>query len=121
LKADFYSHLLDCLKRDDVRKGNWHLSGYRSAWDGNPTWENFIVFSWQGQNGQRLLVCANYGPTQGQCYAEIPFGGIQNKKVILKDLMGQARYERDGNQLQARGLYLDMPSWGYHIFDAEIA
>jgi hypothetical protein len=31
--------------------------------------------------------------------------------------MGEARYERDGNDLADRGLYLDMPEWHYHVFD----
>ena len=32
--------------------------------------------------------------------------------------MGAARYERDGDEPCARGLYLDMPPWGYHVFAA---
>ena len=31
--------------------------------------------------------------------------------------MSPARYERDGNALAAAGLYLDMPDWGYHVFN----
>jgi hypothetical protein len=27
-----------------------------------------------------------------------------------------AAYDRDGDALLARGLYLDMPAWGYHVF-----
>ena len=33
------------------------------------------------------------------------------------DLMGAARFDRDRHDLDARGLYLDMPAWGYHVFD----
>jgi hypothetical protein len=35
--------------------------------------------------------------------------------------MGPSRYERDGNDLAARGLYLDMPEWGYHVFEMKKA
>ena len=31
--------------------------------------------------------------------------------------MGSARYDRDGNDLVSRGLYLDLPPWGYHVFE----
>ena len=31
--------------------------------------------------------------------------------------MGTARFDRDRNDLDAGGLYLDMPAWGYHVFD----
>jgi len=30
--------------------------------------------------------------------------------------MTHERLERDGNDLAAQGLYLDMPAWGYHVF-----
>ena len=26
-------------------------------------------------------------------------------------------YERDGDELAGSGLYLDLPAWGYHVFD----
>ena len=37
--------------------------------------------------------------------------------VRLKDIIGSACYERDGNDLLSRGLYLDVPAWGYHVFE----
>jgi hypothetical protein len=37
---------------------------------------------------------------------------------VLRDLMKPSTvYERDVNELAGRGLYLDLPAWGYHIFD----
>jgi hypothetical protein len=114
---DFYLRLLDCLKRQEVRTGRWQLLACRSAWDGNPTWERFLAFSWEGANRRRLLVAVNYGPTQGQCYVALPFSDLAGRLVLLRDLLGPARYERDGDDLTGRGLYLDMPAWGYHALD----
>ena len=37
--------------------------------------------------------------------------------VRLKDLMSAAAYERAGSDLLSGGLYLDMPAWGYHVFE----
>ena len=31
--------------------------------------------------------------------------------------MGPASYDRDGSDLVSRGLYLDLPPWGYHVFE----
>jgi hypothetical protein len=31
-------------------------------------------------------------------------------------LLSSACYDRDGNDLLERGLYLDLESWSYHIF-----
>jgi hypothetical protein len=31
--------------------------------------------------------------------------------------MGLSSYERDGNDLAANGLFIDLPGWGYNVFD----
>jgi hypothetical protein len=31
--------------------------------------------------------------------------------------MGLAIYDRDGNDLVSRGLFLDVSPWGYHVFE----
>jgi hypothetical protein len=40
--------------------------------------------------------------------------------VQLADLMGPARYQRDGDDLESRGLYLDLAAWGYHVFEVTL-
>jgi hypothetical protein len=72
--------------------------------------------SWEGPSG-RLLACANLGPTQGQCWAEAAFPGLEGGRVVLRDLLGEARLERDGAELAGRGLYLDLPASGHHVFE----
>jgi glycosidase len=112
----FYGRLLSCLQRPELRDGNWQWLDCSPAWDGNPTWDRFLVFCWQRDN-HRLLVTVNYGPTRGQCYVKLPGAGIRGRKLLLRDLMSPAQYERDGDDLAARGLYLDVPEWGYHVFE----
>jgi hypothetical protein len=36
--------------------------------------------------------------------------------VRFTDRMGPAVYDRDAADLDARGLYLDLPPWKYHVF-----
>ena len=45
------------------------------------------------------------------------YSDLTGRTVRLKDLMGHASVDRDGNDLASRGLYLDLPPWGYHVFD----
>jgi glycosidase len=111
----FYGRLLECLKRRELRQGRWQLRSASPAWDGNGTWQNFLAFTWEG-GPDTLLACVNYGPTQGQCYVPLPLHAWRGRKVYLTDLLGPARYERDGDQLNQRGLYLDLPAWGGHLF-----
>jgi glycosidase len=111
----FYRDLLACLRRPEARTGRWQFRASRPAWDGNPTWDRFLAFTWEGESG-RLLAAVNYGPTRGQCYVALPPAGLRGRRVVLRDLLGPARYERDGDDLASRGLYLDLPAWGYHVF-----
>jgi hypothetical protein len=46
----------------------------------------------------------------------LPFDDLRGGKVMLQDLMSDARYEREGDNLINRGLYLDLPAWGLHVF-----
>ena len=46
---------------------------------------------------------------------------LDGRTVRLEDLTGPARYDREGTDLPTRGLYLDLPAWGYHVFDVRPA
>jgi glycosidase len=113
----FYRKLLACLERPEVRNGGWQLLDVRPAWHGNPTWESFLAFTWEGEAGQRLLITVNYGPTQGQCHVKLPFPELSGRQLILQDLMSEAAYHWNGDDLLNQGLYLDVPAWGFHVFE----
>jgi len=116
----FYDQLLEVLRRRAVRDGQWQLLDCAPAWEGNGTWDCFLVFAWQGPGGELLLAAMNYAPNQSQCYARLPFLDLAGRTVRLKDFMSTACYERDGDDLLSRGLYLDVPAWGYHVFEVRI-
>jgi hypothetical protein len=118
---EFYNLLLSVLRFPSVRDGEWQLLECVAAWDGNWTADDFIACAWQGTGGERLLVTVNYADNQSQCYVRLPFADLKGRSVRLRDLMSVATYDRDGDDLTTRGLYLDMPSWGYHVFDVKLA
>ncbi len=113
----FYEHLLAVLRRRTVRDGQWRLLDCAPAWEGNGTWDSFLAFAWQGPGKERLLVTVNYVATQSQCYVRLPFPDLAGRPVRLKDQMGASSYDRDGDDLLSQGLYLDLPAWGYHVFE----
>lgn len=113
---DFYARLLGVLRRPEVRKSEWRLLECRSAWEGNSTWDHFIAFGWE-DHGERMIVAVNNSPQQSQCYVSCPFTGIEDRNMRLTDLMGPSIYDRTGKDLTANGLYLDLPPWGYHVFE----
>jgi Alpha amylase, catalytic domain len=113
----FYDRLLAVLRSPVARDGEWCLLECGPAWEGNWTWDGFVAWSWRGGDGQRLLVAVNYKGNQGQCYVRLPFDELRGRAVRLQDRMSPAVYDRSGDDLVARGLYLDMPAWGYHVFE----
>jgi hypothetical protein len=113
---EFYSHLLACVHRPETRGGDWRLLECSPAWNGNWTWDCFVSSTWSQPGGDRMVSVVNYAPNQSQCYLRLPFDELTGQSVIFKDLMGTAIYEREGNEIKARGLFLDLPPWGYHVF-----
>jgi hypothetical protein len=113
----FYDGLLAVLRQPVVRDGEWRLLECVPAWEGNGTWDGFLAWSWQGRDGQRLLIAVNYAEPQGQCYVRLAGDELRGRSVRLQDRMSPAVYDRSGDELSTRGLYLDMPGWGYHVFE----
>jgi len=114
---DFYLNLLKVLNQSLFRDGNWRLLPCKPAWDGNWTWDCFIAFAWEEQDGKRAIAVVNYAPHQSQCYLALPWADMSNRTYQLKDLMGITTYKRSGEDLLNSGLYLDLVAWGYHIFE----
>jgi hypothetical protein len=118
---EFYSRLLEILRQPVVREGQWQLLECVPVWNGNFSSENFIAFAWQNSTGEKMLAVVNFSGRPAQCYVRLSFietGGCQWQ---LRDWLGTAIYQRDGNDLQARGLYLDVGPWCGHVFDVKVA
>jgi hypothetical protein len=116
----FYESLLACLRDPTVRDGDWELLECAPAWDGNGTSDCIIGFAWRGAGGRRLLMAVNYAANPSQCQVRLPFEEIRGRKVRLQDRMSPAAYDREGDELLERGLYLDLAPWGGHVFDVRV-
>ncbi len=115
----FYNGLLSILKKPLFREGRWHLLECVQAWEGNHTWDSFLAFDWKGAGGERALVAVNYSPHEGQCFVNLPYADLAGKTVRFSDLMSSALYNRDGDELLSRNLFLSLPPWGYHVFEVQ--
>ncbi len=113
----FYRSLLACLRHPGLHDGSWTPADCRPAWDGNWTDDCFIAQGWRGDRGDRLMAIVNYSDHQSQCYVSLPYSDLAGRHWVLRDLLGENIYRRDGDTLAERGLYLDLPAWGYHLFD----
>jgi hypothetical protein len=117
----FYERLLAVLRRPAVRDGRWQLLECAPAWDGNGSWDDFVAFAWEGGDGQRLVVAVNHVAHQGQCYVRLPLADLAGRRWRLQDEIGSATYDRDGDDLLSRGLYLDAAAWQASVFSLQPA
>ena len=116
---NFYNTLITVMQRPVFRQGTWQLLECTSAWDGNPSWQSFIAFAWQGRDRELVLVVINYAPHDGQCYLRMPVTERAFGQWQLHDVLSGVTYDRNGNDLLTKGLYLGMSAWQYHVFEVK--
>ena len=49
----------------------------------------------------------------------LPFALLAGRTLRLQDRLGPDVYDRPGDDLLARGLFLDLPPWGCHVFETQ--
>lgn len=113
----FYSDLLSLIRKPAFRNGKWQLLESVPAWEGNDSWDSFVAFLWEGGGHIRLLVAVNFSQDNSQCYIRLPLPELAGKNWLLADQLSEARFERNGDELLDKGLYLDMKPWQYHVLD----
>lgn len=113
----FYSQLLQILKNPDIKTSSYQILHARQPYENDCSFKQFVCALRVGRNDKANLAIVNYGPLQAQCFLPLPLPELNNKTIMLKDQLGPNNYERDGNKLTGEGLYLDMPPWGYHLFE----
>ena len=113
---EFYDRLLAVLRRPTFRNGQWQLLECTPAWEGNWTWDCFLTFAWQGPAGERFVVAVNYAPNQSQCHVRLSFADLGVRTWRLEDQLTSAGYDWNGDDLLARGLFLDMAPWQASVF-----
>jgi glycosidase len=111
----FYECLLRLLRQPVVHDGCWQLLECQPAWESNWTWDCLVAFSWENA-GERWLVAVNYAANQSQCYVRLPFGDLASDTWLVQDLISNTIYDRDGNDLDSRGLFLDVGPWYAAVF-----
>lgn len=117
----FYDRLLAVLRLPCIREGQWQLLECTPAWEGNWTMDCFLVFAWQGPEGESLVVAVNYAPNQSQCHVRLPFADLAGKQWRLRDQLSTASHDWNGEDLGGRGLFLDLAPWQACVFLMERA
>lgn len=115
----FYGKLLVILRKSVFHSGQWQLLETTRAGDDNNSNINYVGFVWIGLNNEKILVVVNYSGSTSQAFLTIPIRELAGRKWQLKDQFSGVSYDRDGDELLSRGLFLDEPGWKYYVFSVE--
>jgi hypothetical protein len=114
--AKFYDRLLAVLRMPLLRDGRWQQLECLPAWEDNWTRDCFVAFGWERSGQDRMLVVVNYAANQSQSFVRLPFTALANRSWRLQDQLSPEFFDRDGADLQSRGLFLDMSPWQAYAF-----
>jgi len=112
----FYERLLRILQQPIVREGTWQLLHCEPAWEGNWTSACYIAFAWQMAGHAPLVMVVNYAANQSQCHVRLPIDDLAGREWCLHDQLSDQCYHRSGDDLGARGLFVDHAPWQAAVF-----
>lgn len=116
----FYAALLSVLGEATVHDGDWRLLDVMSAWDGNDSHADLLTSSWTDPDGRlRFVTVVNLADHRSQGYVQLAHPGLAGCPVALADRLGPERYERDGDDLVGRGLYVDVGPWAHEVIEVD--
>ena len=114
----FYHQLLATITQSDLLGGAWLLCE-RSGWPDNSSDMNLVAWCWS-QNESRHLVVVNLSEDQSQARIHLPWNDLAAKTWRLVDLMSGDVFQRDGDEMNKSGLYVDLPAWRFYFLQVKL-
>jgi len=109
----FYHQLLAAVEEAGLREGEWQLC-QRTGWPDNSSYLNLVAWCW-GQGEARYLVVVNLSEYQSQARIQLPWDNLARRAWQLTDILSGDMFEREGDEMQLMGLYVDLPAWRFHF------
>jgi hypothetical protein len=114
--STFYHRLLTISNSTAFHEGTWSLLKADPAWEGNPSYQNLLSWTWNYEKKQKI-VAVNFAPNASQGRLRLPAPGVPVTIVRLPDELHDTEYIGDLAELQGPGLYVELGPWQAHIFD----
>jgi hypothetical protein len=108
---EFHDRLLPAATA--VRRGTWRQLDPAGRPD-NDTHRHLLAWSWTDENARHLIV-VNYSDRPAQARVPLGWDDLRGREYRLADLLTGRTYDRDGDDLTDRGLFVDLDAWGCHV------
>lgn len=110
----FYTKLLKAIDTPMFRNGHWSLCD-RSGWPDNPSYQHLVAWNWV-QDDDRYLIVVNLNDNLVQARVPVPWSDAGGATWRLFDALSDATYDRDGDQMEGPGLYVELAPWNCNLF-----
>lgn len=112
--SNLYNSLLRITNNEIFKFGEWKLIENKPDWEGNKTYNNFLIWL-VTFNGRKRLVVINYSRVVSQCKIKIALNNYPNK-FKLKDILNGKTYYRKTADVRSEGLFIELGPYKSHIF-----
>ena len=109
----FYAKLLAAIDQPVFRDGQWSLCE-RTGWPDNQSFQNLVAWNWSKAD-DRFLVVVNLSDTAVEARVHVPWGDIAGQTLHFIDCLSGATYDRNGDEMMASGLYVELEPWNFHF------
>jgi len=110
---EFYNVLLPIAGRDVCKFGRWKLLEVLPTGSEDHTYNNVFSWLWSDDN-EYMLVIINYSGNNSYCRLKINFE-TDREQVELTDLMDNKSYNRNRNEIESDGLFIQLEGYQSHI------
>jgi Alpha amylase, catalytic domain len=110
----FYKKLLQAINAPVFHAGEWSLCEC-TGWPDNQSCQNLVAWTWVKDEDRRLIV-VNLSEIEVQARVPVPWEDLRGQTWRLRDALSDATYDRDGDEMEAPGLYVEMGPWECNIF-----
>ena len=113
----FYATLLEAINSPVFREGEWRLCDH-TGWPDNPSYQNLVAWSW-GKDDDRYLIVTNLSDSTVQARVRVPWSEVRGQAWRLSDVLSGVIYDRDGDEMHAPGLFVELEPWDCSFFQCE--
>jgi len=110
----FYRLLLETIDSAVFHDGQWSLCE-RTGWPDNSSFQNLVSWSWI-KDDDRYLIIVNFSDSTVQARVKIPWRDVRGETWRLTDVFSGTSYDRDGDEMLAPGLYVELGPWNSSFF-----
>jgi Alpha amylase, catalytic domain len=115
--VSFHERLLGAAA--EVRHGDW-VPCHTSGWPADASHAQLLAWCWWSDD-RRSLVVVNDADDPAAGRVHLPWNDVAGQAWHLHDLLTGERFDRDGDEIAAEGLFVRLGPWGVHVFGLDTA